>query len=193
MTYKIVSLEDLQSRNGSLDFSHFVPTHHVVIRAGDGSLVREDFVFLDAQGKGLRYAYVPGEEDPVYYVLDTGLWKAFEVHGQVVAGSVRFDPSYKRLSQAQGYVYFIRVGTTGPIKIGWSNDVFKRLSQLQTGNPFNLCLVKYVAGTYKDELALHKKFSRFRISREWFEAASELLEYIDSIEGQTPETPLETT
>jgi len=71
------------------------------------------------------------------------------------------------------YVYFIRAGHTGPIKIGVASNVDRRLDTLQTGNHMELFLVAKIkcqskTHAYSIENALHKKFKGKRIRGEWF-------------------------
>lgn len=57
-------------------------------------------------------------------------------------------------------------------KIGvTSGDVNKRLSQLQTGNPYKLSVVYVFESKYsnKVESYLHKRFGTFNVRNEWFE------------------------
>lgn len=81
-------------------------------------------------------------------------------------------------------VYFIQAGKSGPIKIGFSDDVSKRIASLQTGNADTLNLRLVVPGTMETEADLHRRFAsaRIRPSGEWFATTRELLEFM----GQTP-------
>ena len=61
------------------------------------------------------------------------------------------------------YVYFVKAGCTGPIKIGVAVNVKKRINTLQTGNHLKLTLVAKIkcrskADAYSMETQLHKKF-----------------------------------
>lgn len=72
----------------------------------------------------------------------------------------------------QSYVYFISDGH-GHIKIGKADDVFVRLRELQTGNPYKLKVIlsvvlKSMKDAYDLELELHKMFSEDRLEGEWF-------------------------
>lgn len=70
------------------------------------------------------------------------------------------------------HLYVIRCGDY--VKIGVTNDVDKRLKQLQTGNPSQLVL-EYVEARYKPEKAekwLHQVFQHKRINGEWFKELS---------------------
>lgn len=71
------------------------------------------------------------------------------------------------------FVYFIQAGDSGPIKIGFTNNVERRLSGLQTGcaNPLNIIAklpFKSKAAASRYERELHDQFSPYRLTGEWF-------------------------
>jgi hypothetical protein len=83
------------------------------------------------------------------------------------------------------YVYFIQAGgDRGPVKIGYSRDVRKRLETLSTGSPQVLALLGAIAcgpGACFDaptaERMLHHRFSALRIDgSEWFRWSQELVD-----------------
>lgn len=84
------------------------------------------------------------------------------------------------MSEVQSGVYFVQAGHWGPIKIGFSDDVDKRIASLQTGNPEVLRLLLVVPGTMATEAKLHEQFasSRIRQSGEWFKTSRQLLEFV---------------
>jgi hypothetical protein len=84
-----------------------------------------------------------------------------------------------RAKSVPSYTYFIRDGEA--IKIGASYDARWRLSSLQVGNPRPLVVLCAVLDTILSEEAAHKKFDHLRIQGEWFHAAPELLEFIDTL------------
>ena len=60
---------------------------------------------------------------------------------------------------------------THPIKIGFTkSNPYKRLANLQVGNPDKLAIVHTMQGTEKEETKLHKLLEDFRIGGEWFAA-----------------------
>ena len=76
-------------------------------------------------------------------------------------------------------IYFIQQGTSGPIKIGYTeNNVNERIKSLQTGNPTPLKLIGYIPGTVEDEKAIHKMFENFNIQNEWFQPVIQVINYI---------------
>jgi hypothetical protein len=78
-------------------------------------------------------------------------------------------------------VYFIQGMKGGPIKIGHSRDVEKRIKELQTGFPTKLIVLALLPGSRSTEASLHRRFKKYRLHGEWFSPAPELLEYIRSV------------
>lgn len=72
-------------------------------------------------------------------------------------------------------VYFIRSGSDGPVKIGRTNNIRRRMQMLQTGSANQLVLLRAFIGGEVEEKAIHDRLSRFRVSGEWFEASDEVL------------------
>lgn len=71
------------------------------------------------------------------------------------------------------YVYFIRAGDRGAIKIGWTKDVEQRINDLQVGNAFKLNVLFKIPcdsaiHAQETERRLHKLYARKRIRGEWF-------------------------
>lgn len=76
-------------------------------------------------------------------------------------------------------VYFIQLGEGGPIKIGFTTNLDKRIKALQTASPDNLILLAAVEGSERTERGLHARFGEHRQRGEWFAPAPEILEYIE--------------
>lgn len=72
------------------------------------------------------------------------------------------------------WIYFIRSGEDGPVKIGRAKDPRKRLMRLQTGSSDDLVLETAMLGGPEIEKKLHKAFRRHRIHGEWFRPCVEL-------------------
>ena len=64
------------------------------------------------------------------------------------------------------------------VKIGVSEHLQGRLDSLQTGNPYDLRILKAVDVSDEAEVYLHNKFSHLHHRREWFCLNPELKEYI---------------
>lgn len=74
--------------------------------------------------------------------------------------------------EEKGILYFIQQANDGPIKIGITENLELRLSQLQTSNPFPLVVIHTLAleieKLKKFENFFHKLFSHNRLNGEWF-------------------------
>ena len=81
-------------------------------------------------------------------------------------------------------IYFIQQGDTGPIKIGYSKDIDKRLYSLQSASPHPLKVIGTAQGSMKDEYDIQQKFLYCRLSGEWFEPSLDLIKYISTIDGK---------
>lgn len=90
------------------------------------------------------------------------------------------DTVIKRLT-GHGLVYFLQADIGGPIKIGYTRKqkIYRRINELQTGNPYPLRFIGVINDATKDtEKSLHKKFAHIRLCGEWFKDCSELIDYI---------------
>ncbi len=86
------------------------------------------------------------------------------------------------------YVYFIQVGTGGPIKIGFSQDPTQRLASIQHHHPTELRLLAIMSGGLAEELELHRRFAPHRLRGEWFAPAHELVAFVLSLPVLEPPT-----
>lgn len=70
------------------------------------------------------------------------------------------------------WIYFIRQGEDGPVKIGRATSPLHRLAQLQVGSPITLHLLGAVhvgaSEAPRVERSAHETFAEWRISGEWF-------------------------
>lgn len=85
-------------------------------------------------------------------------------------------------------VYFIRSGDTGLVKIGRTDNVQRRLSELQTGNHSKVTLAYVVAGSSHEERKLHYRFKRHRERGEWFREEGGLADFLAN-KNLTPPEP----
>lgn len=139
----------------------FEPTHE----AECGST--RHYVLL-SPGNPVSWGYVPGSEEPAYAVTPTGIWQSLNHHGRVRAREIKYTAAYKALGSRQGFVYFIQADYQGPIKIGWSQDVQRRLKQLQTARLETLRILGTKPGVLGDESRLHRDLAAYRLGGEWF-------------------------
>lgn len=78
-------------------------------------------------------------------------------------------------------VYLIQGETTKLVKIGYSEDIPKRLQTLKSSSPDKLTLLGYLQGAgTQAELKLHKKFEKWRVHHEWFQADPSILDYFST-------------
>lgn len=76
-------------------------------------------------------------------------------------------------------IYFVQVGRTGPIKIGFSEKPKRRLITLQVDHFEQLHLLYTFEGSEKNERDLHTRFATSKIRGEWFKPEA-VLEFIKS-------------
>jgi hypothetical protein len=90
-------------------------------------------------------------------------------------------------------VYFIEAIGARRVKIGFSDDPAKRLSQLQTGSPHKLQLLFSLPGDCETERQYHKKYAHLRVgpNSEWFYFDAELKQLIDAAMMYDPHRPEE--
>lgn len=80
-----------------------------------------------------------------------------------------------------GDVYFIQGIDGGPIKIGMTTDLKRRLYDFQHGSPVKLVVLAVLKGGGEmREASIHRRFQRSRLHGEWFEPTSELLDLIEA-------------
>jgi hypothetical protein len=77
-------------------------------------------------------------------------------------------------------VYFIRMGSDGPIKIGTALDVRKRLAALDCG-PYGLELLGTVPGDQPLEKRIHRALVAHRLRHEWFRPDPEILTFVSLV------------
>jgi hypothetical protein len=83
--------------------------------------------------------------------------------------------------RGQGFVYFALAKEVNRLKIGFSVNPVYRHSDLTRQSPIRIELVGLVEGTIQTEVALHQRFVRQWIMREWFDYSGELREYVESL------------
>ena len=109
--------------------------------------------------------------------FDNGRWRHLGNRNELMQQG-RFSKTNK-----YSFVYFITDGH-GHIKIGKADDTYKRIKELQTGNPYKLSFLLTVMLESPDdafalEQKLHARFAQYQMEGEWFEAEP-VMELIDS-------------
>lgn len=80
-------------------------------------------------------------------------------------------------------VYFIQGGEGSPIKIGYASDCYLRLNNLQSATPVTLRILTSAPGTKEAERALHAKFAKQALGREWFTPTPDIFAEIEKIKA----------
>lgn len=78
-------------------------------------------------------------------------------------------------------VYFAQDPAAGRIKVGKSETIQTRLSELSRGSPFRLQLVGTMPGGFRQERIVHAKFAEYRTHGEWFDPGPRLVAFIRSL------------
>lgn len=162
----------------------FEPTHRLRLRTmGSSRIARVDYIWLE-EGNPMSWGYLPqplmapSEVPKPDYAFDgrrwQSLWSSHLVDGEAISFAWRAPPRRSK----SGHVYFIQAGDRGPIKIGWSCEISRRLAELQTANAARLVLLGYVPGTLATERAWHLRFASDRLEAEWFRPSPALLDAI---------------
>lgn len=107
-----------------------------------------------------------------------------QAESRVREAHLREQQEEERRNRARRWVYFIQEGDSGPVKIGFSRDVARRLGELQRQAKAPLRLLVSFEGTRRDEAALHTRFADHRLFGEWFHPAAELLEHVAALQGR---------
>lgn len=89
-------------------------------------------------------------------------------------------------SAAPRTVYFVRaIGTIGPIKIGATNALPKRLAGMDSSSPYPLECIAHFDGSVDIERRLHALLADHHERKEWFRWSPQLASVIAAIRGGT--------
>lgn len=84
------------------------------------------------------------------------------------------------------HIYFIKpVDMDGPIKIGRTDNLSRRLVQLSGWSPFPLELLTAIEADGADEERFHAAFIEHHVRLEWFNPHRDILDTIESINAGT--------
>jgi len=78
-----------------------------------------------------------------------------------------------------GYIYFIQMDRIGPIKIGFTTNIAKRILNLQVASPYPLNLLCLFPGNVDMEQKIHICYKEMRMEGEWFLPHPFILKEID--------------
>jgi hypothetical protein len=111
---------------------------------------------------------------------DCGVAKMGPVYESILAAAMStrqiFD-GVKKKREDVASVYFIR-REDGLVKIGYSCDPTKRLSQLKQQHQCGMTMLATIKGARRREKELHTRFAAHRAQGEWFFASKDLMEFI---------------
>lgn len=88
------------------------------------------------------------------------------------------DTLPKEYEKPVTYIYFIQAGDSGPIKIGKTRYIKKRLRSLQTINSEDLQVRGWMPEGDWTEKQLHQKFAVYKQKGEWFLPSEDILTFI---------------
>lgn len=74
-------------------------------------------------------------------------------------------------------IYFVKVNDK--VKIGFSDNLKKRLSALQVSSAYKLEVLLIIDGDYEKESELHQQFREYRNSGEWFDLSDPIEAFIE--------------
>ncbi len=123
-----------------------------------------------------------------YYSLRTDGERQNYMHSQGLMASLyeRNDEAEKlalRIADdnSKGVIYFVQGEYGGPIKIGFSTDLRKRLGSLQSSNPYKLILLMAIPGSRKTEQGIHDRLNAHWLRGEWYNDAPAIYEKIERL------------
>jgi hypothetical protein len=79
-----------------------------------------------------------------------------------------------------GYLYFIQIEHMGPIKIGFSKNIKRRMTHLQTAMPYDLNLIYFSPSAVCDEEEYHRALRGDNMRGEWFWPTKKVLRSIEA-------------
>lgn len=82
-------------------------------------------------------------------------------------------------------IYFLECPPFGPIKIGYSAHILKRIMDLNGSNGQETKFLGAIPGSRANERALHQRFAHAHAHHEWFWPYSDLLQFLVSL-GMEP-------
>lgn len=80
------------------------------------------------------------------------------------------------------FVYLLEA-RSGEIKIGCSEDPWRRRTTIDICSPQPVCLIAKWAGSNEEERELHHRFRSLSIHREWYRNEGDLTEFVDGKRG----------
>lgn len=145
-------------------------------------------------GTGWFVKYQEGDKEPVCFIerqstvtlrdflLDHGfnlLDTAWDKEPAKRCGYNPFVAIDRLYGEIESNVYFAKNPASGLIKIGYTKNVSRRLSQLRVEFKARVSLLGLLQGDKIEEEKLHELFSSQRVTGEWFRECPEILDFIE--------------
>lgn len=106
---------------------------------------------------------------------------------EVVQASIDTSDYLRTLTSGRVFVYFVQIDIDGPIKIGTTCNLRRRLQTLTVPWLFStLTVVATVPGYQQTEQYLHEYFKDLKITGEWFKPSVEILDFIKLVTERHP-------
>lgn len=84
------------------------------------------------------------------------------------------DALLDKVAQPQR-VYFLQQGEGGPVKVGVTDNVVRRVKELEAQRGARLTLLATMPGTRDLEQAIHRALAAHRIEGEWFRPVADVV------------------
>lgn len=72
-------------------------------------------------------------------------------------------------------IYILRVGETGPVKIGRASNIVARIRELQGCHFETLNLIRVIEGGHTNERWMHRHYVAQKIRGEWFTFSDDMM------------------
>jgi hypothetical protein len=89
--------------------------------------------------------------------------------------------------KGNGCIYFIQAEKGGLVKVGYTEDLYKRFRIIQAHSPLKMRIIGKIKGSKATEEEIHSKFARDRKHGEWFEPSKRLMKLIEIHGYEGPE------
>jgi len=130
---------------------------------------------LDIQ-RGLHLSY-----DDLALLVASGAYATLQQAAEDEEREYNLPSVPPQRSDDDPFIYFIRAGENGPIKIGFARDVEKRRTGLQPSTHEQLIILATVRAPLYTEGLLQHHFEEEHIRGEWFRPSPRLLRFIETL------------
>ena len=147
------------------------------VESSIGGLARRAGVTIEECARALKTLMAPNPHENRAVSPDGHLVDAHE-RGWLVLDHKWSRPEPVRI-EPKVETYFIQSGgEDGPVKIGRTTDLAKRIASLSTGSPKTLRVLRVMDGDH--ESAMHWQFKHLRVRGEWFAYDGMLKDFLES-------------